>query len=138
MKIKINFLLPLIFAIFLFGCKINEETQIDFYKLNFKDSLVINVTESSIHSKALLLNDSVVLYKTSRLIYESHNPKWLFAKTKNKELFNNRYIYSPDILDISVPYKLIKLKKSNIFQVLKDKDTLNFDFENFEDLDYFY
>ncbi len=137
MKIKIKLLLlQLISATLLLSCILDENKQIDFYKLNFKDSLVINVTKSSIHSKALLLNDSVVLYNTSRLIYESHNPKWLFDKTENKELFNDQYMYSPDISDIEVPYKLIKLKKSNIFQVFKDKDTLNFDFENFDDIDY--
>ena len=96
------------------------------------------MVKSSIHSKALLLNDSVVLYKTSKLIFESHNPKWLFDKTKNKELFNDEYIYSPDVSEIEAPYKLIKLKQSNVFQIIKEMDTLYFDFNNFDKPDFWF
>lgn len=123
---------------FFVRCNKNENLNNNFYYLNFKDSLIINVSKTSIHSKALLLNDSVVLYKTSKLIFESHNPKWLFDKTKNKELFNDEYIYSPDVSEIEAPYKLIKLKQSNVFQIIKEMDTLYFDFNNFDKPDFWF
>jgi len=132
-------ILAVTITLFLFvNCNKIKYTGKDFHYLNFSDSLTINVVKSSIHSKALLLNDSVVLYKTSKLIFESHNPKWLFDKTKNKELFNDEYIYSPDVSEIEAPYKLIKLKQSNVFQIIKEMDTLYFDFNNFDKPDFWF
>lgn len=137
MKKKLSLLFAIIAILTLFNnCILNKQKPFNLYKLNFTDSLTINVVKTSIYSKALVINDSVVLYKTSRLIFESYNPKWLFKKTKNKELFNKHYIYAPDISEVDVPYRLIKYKKSNIFQIIKNQDTLNFDFENFDELDY--
>ena len=134
MRKKLSFLFTII-ALFS-NCILKNQKPFNLYKLNFKDSLVIDVVKTSIHNKALIINDSVVLYKTSRLIFESYNPRWLFEKTKNKKLLNEEYIYAPDISEVDVPYKLIKCKKSNIFQIIKNQDTLNFDFENIDELDY--
>lgn len=117
------------------NCNRNKHKR-DFCYLTFRDSVTLNVVKTSIQSKSLLLNDSVVLYKTSRLIYENYTPKWLFEKTKNKELVNKVYIYSPNISEIEAPYKLIKHNKSNIFKIIKERDTLYFDFEDFDTLDY--
>ena len=133
--LRLLFEITIILILFV-NCNNSTNKQSDISYLSFKDSININVIKASIHSKSLILNDSVVLYKTSRLIFENHYPKWLFEKTKNKELFNNIYIYKPDISEIEVPYKLIKYKKSNIFQLIKKTDTLYFDFEDFEELDY--
>ncbi len=137
MKKKIRLLFTVIIIITVFNnCNLNKKKPIYLYKLNFKDSLTINVIRTAIHGKALIVNDSVVLYKSSRLIFQSYKPEWLFDKTKNKELSNEHYIYTPDISEVDAPYKLNKYKKSNIFQIIKGQDTLNFDFENFDELDY--
>ena len=137
MKKKLTLSFSIIAIIILFNnCFFNKQKSFNMYRLNFTDSLTINVIKTSIHNKALVINDSVVLYKTSRLIFDSYNPKWLFENTKNKKLLNKGYIYAPDISDIDVPYRLIKYRKSNVFQILKDGDTLNFDFENFDELDW--
>lgn len=135
MKI-LRLIITLIIVIVFVNCNTNNHLKKDFYFLNFNDSVNINVAKTAISNKALVLNDSIVLYKTSKLIYEKLKPKWLFKKTKNKELFKNVYIYKPDVSEIEAPYKLIKYKKSNIFQIIKETDTLTFDFENFEKLDY--
>jgi hypothetical protein len=136
MKKLFLFFTIIIVLVSLTHCDLNNQKPRSFYKLNFKESLKVNVVKTSIHNKGLLLNDSVVLYKTSRLIFESYSPKWLFEKTKNKEMSHKYYIYSPDISDVDVPYVLIKHRNSNIFQIVKDRDTLFFDFENFEMIDF--
>lgn len=123
-------------ALLFFNCNRKKSIKNSYYYLNFKDCLTIKVIKKSIDGKGMFLNDSVVLYKTSKLIYENQNPKWLFEKTKNKEFLENEYIYSPEVSEIEAPYKLIKQKNSNIFQIIKNSDTIYFDFEDFEELDF--
>ena len=137
MKKKLSLFAIIIITTLFDNCTFNKQKKFNLYRLNFTDSLSINVVKTSILSKGLVINDSVVLYKTSRLIFENYNPKWLFEKTKNKVLFNEDYIYAPDISEVDVPYRLIKYKKSNIFQIIKNRDTLDFDFEKFDKVDYY-
>ena len=76
MRKKLSFLFTIIAIIALFSNFIlKNQKPFNLYKLNFKDSLVIDVVKTSIHNKALIINDSVVFYKTSRLIFESYNPR---------------------------------------------------------------
>lgn len=133
-KIRIGFII--IILIPFLSCNNNLQELNNFTYLNFKDSLTLEISKSDIHNKALVLNDTIVIYKTSTLIYESHNPLWLFEKTKNKKLVDNEYVYTPIISDIDAPYKIIKYEKSNIFKVIKKTDTLYFDFQNFTKTDY--
>jgi hypothetical protein len=129
----------IVFVIFFcLSCNESLKNYNNLYYLNFDEPLMINVTKKSIYGEAILLNDSVVLYKDSKLIFESFSPTWLFDSTKNKEYFNNKYIYSPEFLEIDAPYNLVKQKKSNMFQIIKMKDTLLFEFDNFEKLDFWF
>ncbi len=126
-KIRLLILLTLIIS-----CNNKSKKEEDFVFLNFKDSLSINVLKIDTKRKTLFLNDSVVLNTTSALIYESHNPTWLFKKTKNKKLLDDKYVYRPTISEINPPYKLIKEENSNTYKVIKDTDTLYFIFSGFE------
>jgi hypothetical protein len=131
---KYRRLLTLLYLSLFINCTSGSNENVHY--IAFKDSLNISVTKTSIHGKALLLNDSLVLYKTSKLEFESHNPKWLFNKTKNKVLIDNEYVFSPDISEVEAPYQFNKKEDSNIFQIIKQNDTLYFDFEPFDELDY--
>ncbi|GGD21329.1 hypothetical protein [Flavobacterium orientale] len=138
MKKKISTFLVLLFlASFFVNCNGKKYDENNFYYLNFKDSLTIKVTKISNHSKALVLNDSVVLYNFSELIYENYHPKWLFDKTK-KEKFLYDYIYSIEISEIEAPYELSKTEKTNVFQVVKNTDTLLFYFQTFDKVDFMF
>ena len=56
----------------------------------------------------------------------------------DKQAFLYDSVYSPEVLEIEPPYLLIKVEKSNIFQVVKSNDTLLFDFETFEKVDFMF
>lgn len=138
MKRKISTILILLFLLSFFSnCNRKKYDRNNLYYLNFKDSLTLNVEKISNHSKALVLNDSVILYNSSELIYESHHPKWLFDKTKKVEILDD-YVYCPKIIEIEPPYQLSKTEKTNVFQVVKDTDTLLFYFEDFEKVDFMF
>lgn len=125
--------LLLTFSVFV-NCENGKYNAKDLYYLNFTDSLTLDVTKTAIHGKVFFLNDSVVLYKSSKLIYENYHPKWLFDKTEKKKYFYD-YVYSPEIFEIEPPFKIIKTEKSDVFQVIKKTDTLLFYFETFDKVD---
>ncbi|RAR48148.1 hypothetical protein [Flavobacterium lacus] len=138
MRRKISMILILLFSTsFFINCNRKKYDEHNLYYLNFKDSLTINVEKISNHSKALVLNDSLVLYNFSELIYESHQPKWLFNNTKKVKILDD-YVYCPEISEIEPPYKLSKSEKTNVFQVVKNKDTLLFYFETFDKVDFMF
>lgn len=138
MRRKISMILILLFSTsFFINCNRKKYDEHNLYYLNFKDSLTINVEKISNHSKALVLNDSLVLYNFSELIYESHQPKWLFNNTKKVKILDY-YVYCPKIIEIEPPYELSKTEKTNVFQVVKNKDTLLFYFETFDKVDFMF
>ncbi len=136
MRKKLSTALVLLIPLFFFvNCKKEKHEKNKLYYLNFKDSLIVNVTKTVKHNKVIILNDSIVSYSTSKLVYEKHSPKWLFDKTEKKKLLYDA-VYSPEISEIEVPYKLIKAKKANVFQVIKNTDTLLFYFQTFDKIDF--
>lgn len=138
MRKKLSIVLILLFTLsFFVNCDRKKYNENKLYYFNFRDSLTLNVTKTATHGKAIVLNDSVVLYKNSTLIYENQSPNQLFEKTK-KEDFLYDSIYSPKVSEVDPPYELIKTEKSNIFQVIKNTDTLFFYFESFEKVDFMF
>jgi|LakMenEpi03Aug12_release.lakeMendotaPanAssembly.Ray.scaffolds.fasta_scaffold03164_35 hypothetical protein len=127
------------FVLLLFSnCWYFKETRPDVehskvHRLAFKDSLNILITKSSVHFNAILLNDSIVFEKDSHLIYESLEPKWLFEETKYKEDYDGKTLYHPRLYEVNPPYLIKKNKDTNFFSVIKDKDTMCFDFYKLDD-----
>ncbi len=130
-----NIFIIIVLNFILLSC-INDKYKLKkLYFLTFKDNLEVEVIKIDISQKALILNDSIVLYRNNRLIYKKNEPIWLFDKTKTLKGLKGEVLYAPIISEISPPYKLLKNKNTNTFQVIKEKDSLLFYLDRFDTID---
>ena len=104
------------------SCCTNTSKVNDYNILNYKDKFSITVKKIDEKNNYLILNDSFIIDKENNLIFENYTPKWLFEK---KAKIENKIIY-PTLFDIKEPYKILKDENSNLFQLIKNKDTMNF------------
>ncbi len=110
--------------IFLFVCfSCTEDNR---YKLIQLDSEIeIFVKDTKNERGVLILNRSYIVSGACPLDYEIVYPDWIreddsfFYRTKD-------YVFKPAICDIKPPYKLIKKKNTDFFEIIKFKDTLTF------------
>lgn len=124
-------------AFVLFSCKNEKDlTKVNIIQYSVSTNLFINKAETKTKfSQILVLNDSIVINPDCLMVYDSHQPKWIFKKTKNKEVYKGQELIYPKISDVDVPFQLVKCANTNFFLVIKRNDTLCFyldelDYEN--------
>ncbi len=137
--IKSQYVCLLILIFVNISCSNKEKTQ-KFHRLNYRDSFDIDVQSIQNKKNVLVLNDTFIIGKKCKLIFEEYNPKWLFEETNQRELINGEYVFSPKIFEIKIPFKLKKAKESNVFNLIKNQDTLEYylELEDEMQLDLYY
>lgn len=110
--------------IFLFVCfSCTEDNR---YKLIQLDSEIeIFVKDTKNERGVLILNRSYIVSGACPLDYEIVYPDWI--REDDSFFYRTRdYVFKPAICDIPIPYKLIKKKNTDFFEIIKFKDTLTF------------
>jgi hypothetical protein len=63
------------------------------------------------------------------LVYKDTFPNWIEDHNKPDYSFT-KYTFTPQISDIDVPYVIIKKRNECFFTIIKNGDTLKFEFKN--------
>ena len=71
----------------------------------------------------IVLNDSLVMLFSNKLI--SQDPGWIVPYLTNER---PKGLYSPSLVDVDPPYRILKHSNDSIVNIIKYKDTLSFKF----------
>lgn len=118
----------LFFLIFIlnFACLNNDISTI-----KFKDEIKkTTITEFQINRGIIKLNNEFHFYSNCSLINKKIIPKWIMDE-HSPDASLKKYEFHPQLSDIEVPYDLIKYKNENVFYILKNSDTLQFELKEF-------
>jgi hypothetical protein len=106
-------------------------TKNNFTPIKIKDEInktLINKTE--INRGIVKLNNEFYFYSNCSMVNKKNIPNWIIDKNSPEVSFKE-YDFHPRITDIGVPYVLFKFKNDKYFYILKNKDTLKFELNEF-------
>lgn len=117
-----------LFLIFLFSlsCTKNNFTSIQI-KNEIKKTLI---NKFEINRGIVKLNNKFYFYSNCSLVNKKNIPNWIIDKNSPDVSFKE-YEFHPCITDIDIPYELFKFKNDKYFYILKNKDTLKFELNEF-------
>jgi len=120
-KNKMQFLLLMLLG-FIHSCidyRVND-------RIDFEREITMGVNKIKGERGVLIMNNKFMLSSSCPLVYHKNFPSWIIDNDPDLIYTTNEYVFKPAICDIPIPYKLIKKKNTDFFEIIKFKDTLTF------------